>query len=192
MKWKSGEKYIFLLFFNFDINYEIHDINYKIWYFIIMLKDWLILFFLKKKKISQQRKWNNFIHRNVLWKWSTEDCPILHLSIFKNAYYNITNDIYWHDPPWYLIIMRHLLRHNTYLIGGYEQLPTRRTNHGCSPEILLYSRHPWRAPVPIRNIPNKDPWPEFRTKGKSALIVGFRFIRSTARDFVLAMMQLAN
>lgn len=40
MKWKSGEKYIFLLFFNFDINYEIHDINYKIWYFIIMLKDW--------------------------------------------------------------------------------------------------------------------------------------------------------
>lgn len=56
--------------------------------------------------------------------------------------YNITNDIYWHNPPWYLIIMRHLLRHNTYLIGGYEQLPTRRTNHGCSPEILLYSRHP--------------------------------------------------
>lgn len=38
--------------------------------------------------------------------------------------YNITNDIYWHNPPWYLIIMRHLLRHNTYLIGGYEQLPT--------------------------------------------------------------------
>lgn len=41
IRWKI---YFFFLFLNFDINYEIHDINYKIWYFIIMLKDWLILF----------------------------------------------------------------------------------------------------------------------------------------------------
>lgn len=33
MKWKSTEKNFFFLFSNFDINYDIHDINYKIWYF---------------------------------------------------------------------------------------------------------------------------------------------------------------
>lgn len=39
-------------------------------------------------------------------------------------------------------------------------------------------------------IPNKDPWPGFLTKGKSVLIVGFRFIRSIARDFVSMMMMM--
>lgn len=116
-----------------------------------MLKDQLISF--KKKKKKFLNKGNQIILSTGMKRINRR--LSYHLAIFKNAWhisYNITNDIYWPGPPWYLIIMRHLLRHNTYLIGGYEQLPTRRTNHGGSPEILLYPRHPWRAPVPIRNI----------------------------------------
>lgn len=51
MKWKSTEKNFFFLFLNFDINYDIHDINYKIWYFCYHAER-LINFIFKKKNSS--------------------------------------------------------------------------------------------------------------------------------------------